>query len=146
MTGFDLYTLGFSMMSPMVILAMLGGTLIGIIIGALPGLSATMAVSILLPITYGMPPAAGIMMLLGVYCGGNYGGSIAATLVNIPGTPSAVMTTLDAHPMAKKGKAGLAIGLATTASAIGGLISVFILAQIVESEVEIIVEAVRRHA
>ncbi len=128
MTGLDLYTLGFSLMSPAVILAMLAGTVIGIVIGALPGLSATMAVSILLPITYGMSPTAGIMMLLGVYCGGNYGGSIAATLVNIPGTPSAVMTTLDAHPMAKKGKAGLAIGLATSASAIGGLISVVILA------------------
>ena len=101
MTGLDLYTLGFSLMSPAVILAMLAGTVIGIVIGALPGLSATMAVSILLPITYGMSPTAGIMMLLGVYCGGNYGGSIAATLVNIPGTPSAVMTTLDAHPMAR---------------------------------------------
>lgn len=128
MTGFDLYTLGFSLLNPTVILTMLGGTVIGIVIGALPGLSATMAVSILLPITYGMEPAAGIMMLLGVYCGGNYGGSIAATLVNIPGTPSAVMTTLDAYPMAKKGKAGLAIGLATMASAIGGLFSVIILA------------------
>ncbi|MGE4352970.1 MAG: tripartite tricarboxylate transporter permease [Oscillospiraceae bacterium] len=128
MTGLDLYTLGFSLMSPMIFIAMLGGTIIGIVIGALPGLSATMAVSILLPVTYGMSPTAGIMMLLGVYCGGNYGGSIAATLVNIPGTPSAVMTTLDAYPMAKKGKAGLAIGLATMASAIGGLFSVFVLA------------------
>lgn len=128
MTGLDLYTLGVSLLNPFVLLMMLSGTVIGIIIGALPGLSATMAVSILLPITYGMEPAAGIMMLLGVYCGGNYGGSIAATLVNIPGTPSAVMTTLDAHPMAQKGKAGLAIGLATMSSAIGGLFSVIVLA------------------
>lgn len=89
-----------------------------------------MAVSIMLPLTYGMEPSAGILMLLGVYCGGNYGGSIAATLVNIPGTPSAVMTTLDAHPMAKRGEAGLAIGLATMASALGGLFSVVILASI----------------
>lgn len=128
MIGLDLYTAGFSLMTPSTLLAMIGGTLIGIIIGALPGLSATMAVSILLPITYGMSPTAGIMMLLGVYCGGNYGGSIAATLVNIPGTPSAVMTTLDAYPMAKRGQGGLAIGLATMASGLGGLFSVFILA------------------
>jgi len=130
MIGFDLYTAGFALMTPMVYLSMICGTIIGIIIGALPGLSATMAVSILMPITYGMSPSAGIMMLLGVYCGGNYGGSIAATLVNIPGTPSAVMTTLDAHPMAKRGQGGLAIGLATMASGIGGLFSVLVLASI----------------
>lgn len=112
------------------IMALVGGTLTGIIIGALPGLSAMMAVSILVPLTYGMTAEVAILMLLGVYCGANYGGSIAATLVNIPGTPSAVMTTLDAYPMAKQGKAGLAIGLATMSSAIGGFFSVIVLSML----------------
>ena len=127
MFSFNLYTAGLSIMSLYTVLALIGGTLTGIIIGALPGLSAMMAVSILVPLTYGMAPDVAILMLLGVYCGANYGGSISAALVNIPGTPSAVMTTLDAYPMAKQGKAGLAIGLATMGSAIGGFVSVIVL-------------------
>ncbi len=127
MSGLSLYTAGLSLFNITTFIALIGGSLLGIIIGALPGLSAIMAVSILLPLTYGMAPQSAILMLLGVYCGANYGGSIAATLVNIPGTPSAVMTTLDAYPLAKKGKAGLAIGVATAASAIGGIFSVIVL-------------------
>lgn len=127
MSGIQLYTAGLHLLTPSTILFLIFGLLVGITIGALPGLNVNMAVSIMLPLTYGMDPSAGILMLLGVYCGGNYGGSISATLVNIPGTPSAVMTTLDAHPMAKQGKAGLAIGLATMASALGGLFSCVVL-------------------
>lgn len=127
MSNFSLYTAGLGLFNITTFISLLGGCLLGITIGALPGLSAIMAVSILLPLTYGMAPQAAILMLLGVYCGANYGGSISATLVNIPGTPSAVMTTLDAYPLAKKGKAGLAIGVATASSAIGGIISVFVL-------------------
>lgn len=123
-----LYTAGLHLINFSVIYFIFIGTFVGIIIGALPGLTAMMAVSILVPLTYGLSPTAGIMMLLGVYCGANYGGSISATLVNIPGTPSAVVTTLDAYPLAKKGKAGLAIGIATMTSAIGGILSVFALA------------------
>ncbi|MBE0557385.1 MAG: tripartite tricarboxylate transporter permease, partial [Proteobacteria bacterium] len=77
---------------------------------------------------YGLSMTASIMMLLGVYCSANYAGSISATLVNIPGTPSAVMTTLDAYPMALRGEAGRAIGIATLSSSLGGLFSVFTLA------------------
>ena len=77
-----------------------------------------------------MTAETAILMLLGVYSGANYAGSISATLVNIPGTPSAVMTTLDAYPMAKQGKAGLAIGLATMSSAIGGFFSVIVLSML----------------
>src|SRR3989339_476196 len=99
MFDFSLYTAGLPLMGITTIIALIGGTLTGIVIGALPGLSAMMAVSILVPLTYGMTAEVAILMLLGVYCGANYGGSIAATLVNIPGTPSAVMTTLDAYPM-----------------------------------------------
>jgi len=123
----QLYLEGLSLLTPMVLLFMLLGTLVGITIGALPGLTAMMAVSILVPMTYGLNPTCGILMLLGVYCGANYGGSISATLINIPGTPSAVMTTLDAYPLAKQGKAGLAIGMATMSSALGGLFGVITL-------------------
>lgn len=128
MSGLELYSAGLHLFDPSTLFFLVFGLVVGITIGALPGLNVTMAVSIMLPLTYGMDPSAGILMLLGVYCGGNYGGSIAATLVNIPGTPSAVMTTMDAYPMAKQGKAGLAIGLATMASALGGLLSCFVLA------------------
>lgn len=128
MGGLQLYTAGLALFTPTTLLSLLLGTVVGITIGALPGLSAMMAVSILIPLTYSLEPTSGILMLLGVYCGANYGGSIAATLVNIPGTPSAVMTTLDAYPMSKRGEAGLAIGIATMSSAIGGIFSVFVLA------------------
>lgn len=128
MGGFDLYTIGWQLIDGPTLLLLCMGTLLGTIVGALPGLTATMAVSILVPVTYNMSPASGILMLLGVYCGGNYGGSISACLINIPGTPSAIMTGLDGHPLAKRGKAGLAIGMATVASALGGLFSVLILA------------------
>ncbi len=130
MFDISLYTAGIPLMGISTILALIGGTLTGIIIGALPGLSAMMAVSILVPLTYGMTAEVAILMLLGVYCGANYGGSISATLINIPGTPSAVMTTLDAYPMAKNGQAGLAIGLATMSSAIGGFFSVLVLSML----------------
>ena len=98
-------------------------TFAGIVIGAIPGLSATMAVAILIPFTYKMGTIASLAMLLGVYCGAVYGGSISAILLNIPGTPAAIMTTLDGNPMAKKGEGGRAIGVSTIASFCGGIIS-----------------------
>lgn len=98
-------------------------TFSGIVIGAIPGLSATMAVAILIPFTYRMGTIASLAMLLGVYCGAVYGGSISAILLNIPGTPAAIMTTLDGNPMAKKGEGGKAIGVSTISSFIGGIIS-----------------------
>lgn len=112
------------------ILLMFFSVFLGITIGALPGLTVTMGISILLPFTYKLSPVAGIIGLLGVYVGGNYGGSISACLINIPGTPSAIMTTLDGYPMAKKGFAGKAIFLATTSSFLGGIFSVIVLSLI----------------
>ncbi len=126
--SFEFYTAGWQLFTLPVLAYMLLGTVIGIIIGALPGLTAMMAVSVLVPLTYTLSPTAGIIMLLGVYCGANYGGSISATLVNIPGTPSAVMTTMDGYPLGQKGKAGLAIGTATVASGLGGIFSVVTMA------------------
>jgi putative tricarboxylic transport membrane protein len=126
--GLDLYLLGWQFIDAGVMAMLFLGTLLGIIVGALPGLTAIMAVSIVVPLTYKMPPMVSILMLLGVYCGGNYGGSISACLINIPGTPSAIMTGIDGHPLSKMGKAGLAIGMATVASVVGGILSVFVLA------------------
>ncbi|NQW95177.1 MAG: tripartite tricarboxylate transporter permease, partial [Polaromonas sp.] len=98
------------------------GVILGTIIGALPGLSATMAVAILVPFTFAMEPASGLIALGAIYTGAIYGGSFAAILVNTPGTPSAIATTFDGYPMAKRGDGGLAITLATIASVVGGLV------------------------
>lgn len=99
------------------------GTLIGLFVGAMPGLSATMAIALLLPLTFGLDPATGISMLAALYMGAMYGGSISAILIKTPGTPSAAATVLDGYPMAQKGQAGRALGISLVASTIGGLIS-----------------------
>ena len=103
------------------------GTLLGIIFGALPGLTSTMAVALLIPITFGLPPVAGMGMLVGAFCGGTAGGAVAATLLRIPGTPASICTTFDAYPMAQKGKAGFALGLSIVSSFIGGIFSLGVL-------------------
>lgn len=90
-------------LSPVNLLAALGGTVLGICFGAMPGLSATMGIAVLIPVSYGMEPATGLILLAGVYVGATYGGSISAVLVNTPGTPSAAATGWDGHPMALKG-------------------------------------------
>lgn len=100
----------------------LGGVVLGTIIGALPGLSATMAVAVLVPFTFTMSPASGLIALGAIYTGAIYGGAFAAILVNTPGTPSSIATTFDGYPMAKRGDGGLALTLATMASVIGGLV------------------------
>ncbi len=99
----------------------------GIIIGGLPGLSATMGVALLIPVTFGMHPASGLIMLGAVYCGAIYGGSIAAILVRTPGTPAAAATVFDGYEMTKKGQAGVALGAAVLSSFVGGFISTTIL-------------------
>lgn len=103
------------------------GTLLGIIFGALPGLTSTMAVALLIPITFGLPPVAGMGMLVGAFCGGTAGGAVAATLLRIPGTPAAICTTFDAYPLAQRGKAGLALGISIVSSFIGGIFSLAVL-------------------
>jgi putative tricarboxylic transport membrane protein len=86
-----------------------------------------MGVALLLPLTYGMSPIAGLTMLLGIYCGAIYGGSITAILINTPGTTAAACTTFDGHKLAQQGKAGKALGMATISSYIGGTFSVIVL-------------------
>ena len=103
------------------------GLAAGIIVGALPGLTGTMCIALLLPMTYGLNSITGMILLLGVYCGGIYGGSVTAILINTPGTPASAATVLDGYPMAKKGRAAHALNLALSASEIGGLFSVAVL-------------------
>lgn len=114
-------------LTPTVLLFNLIGTAIGIIVGALPGLTSTMGVALAVPLTYGMSPASGFAMLCGIYCGSVYGGSITAILINTPGTPAGAATTLDGYPMAQKGRAVEALGYAVICSFIGGLFGVIVL-------------------
>lgn len=125
---FDLLLIGIQQIfQPDNFLAVLTGVLSGMIIGALPGLSATMGAALVVPFTFFMEPIPAIGMLSALYCGATYGGSISAILVNTPGTPAAAVTTLDGYEMAKKGQAGKALGTAVIASGIGGLFSVIVL-------------------
>lgn len=100
---------------------------LGIIIGAIPGLTVTLGIILLLPMTYGMTPITAIIALLGIYVGGCYGGSISAILINIPGTNSALATTLDGYPLAVQGKANKALSTSLFASCVGGVIGSLIL-------------------
>lgn len=112
---------------PMALLLSVIGVAVGIVIGAMPGLTATMGVAILLPFTFGMDPVSGLLMISGVYFGGVYGGSITAILLKIPGTPAAAATAIDGFELTKKGMAGIALGTATISSFIGGTLSVIVL-------------------
>jgi putative tricarboxylic transport membrane protein len=100
------------------------GTFAGIYVGAIPGLSVTMAVSILISFTFSWEVNPALALMIGVYFGGVYGGSRSAILLNIPGAPAAVATGFDGYPLARLGEAGKAIGLSTTASVIGGVLGV----------------------
>ena len=109
--------------TPGAAVAILVGTLLGIVIGGLPGLGSVVGLTICLPFTFTMEAGPAIFLLLAVYCGSVYGGSISAILINTPGTPQAAATTLDGYPMARDGKGGEALGWATAASVLGGLLS-----------------------
>lgn len=122
-----LYEVFTTSITPVVFLYMAGGVLAGIVIGALPGLTATMGVALLLPMTFGMDAAQGILMLLGIYCGAIYGGSISAILLHTPGTPASAATAIDGYKLAQKGEAGRALCAATLSSYVGGLVSVLCL-------------------
>ena len=103
------------------------GVAAGIVIGALPGLTPTMGVALLLPITFGMDMLPSFALLLGIYVGGTYGGSIAAILIRTPGTPQAVATVLDGYPLARSGRASEALSTACIASGFGGIFSNIVL-------------------
>ena len=110
-------------LTPTNLIVMLLSVTMGIIIGCMPGLSAAMGVALLLPLTFGMEPSSGLIMLGGIYCGAIFGGSISAILIHTPGTPASAATAIDGYAMTLKGKAGKALGTACTASFFGGLLS-----------------------
>jgi putative tricarboxylic transport membrane protein len=123
--GFEFLTQAFT---PLNLLLAVAGVVAGTVIGALPGLTATMAVAVLVPLTFGMDPATALIALGAIYTGAIYGGSYSAVLLNTPGTPSAIATTFDGYPMAKRGDGDLAITIACLASVLGGLVGAFSLA------------------
>jgi putative tricarboxylic transport membrane protein len=122
---------------PEVIALVIAGVIVGIIIGALPGLTATMGVALFLPFTFGMEPTTGVLLLIGVYFGSIYGGSISAILLNTPGTPASAATAIDGFQLTKQGKAGKALGISAIASGVGGLISVLMLVLIAPQLAEV---------
>jgi len=103
------------------------GTLVGLIVGALPGLGSVILIALMLPFVVRMDPTTGIALCAIVYCATTYGGSITAILINTPGTPAAAMTTYDGFPLAQKGEAGRALGIATFSSAIGGVLGIIVM-------------------
>ncbi|MDQ7778029.1 MAG: tripartite tricarboxylate transporter permease [Paracoccus aminovorans] len=104
------------------------GCLIGTLVGVLPGVGPVATISILLPVTLTLDPTGALIMLAGIYYGAQYGGSTTAILVNIPGEATAVVTAIDGHEMAKRGQAGLALGLAAIGSFIAGTIATIVIA------------------
>ncbi|OZI63571.1 tripartite tricarboxylate transporter permease [Bordetella genomosp. 11] len=121
--------LGFSVaVSPENLLYALLGCVLGTLVGVLPGLGPVPTIAMLLPITYVLPPIAGLIMLAGIYYGTQYGGSTTAILVNLPGETSAVVTTLDGHQMARNGRGGAALALAAIGSFFAGTVATTIIA------------------
>lgn len=108
--------------NPVNLLVLFGAVVMGILFGATPGLTATLGVALLTTLTYGMDQSTAMIALLAIYVGGVYGGSYASILINIPGTAAAAATALDGYPIAMRGEGGRALGLTTTASAIGTII------------------------
>lgn len=104
------------------------GVTIGTLIGVLPGMGPVATVAMLLPATYALPPTSALIMLAGIYYGASYGGSTTAILVNIPGEASAVVTCLDGHMMAKRGRAGSALGIAAIGSFFAGCVATLLIA------------------
>jgi TctA family transporter len=117
-------------LTPQHLLACLVGALLGTLIGVLPGLGPVTTIALLLPFTFSLSPAGAIIMLSGIYYGAQYGGSIAAILVNLPGEASSTVTCLDGYAMARTGRAGLALATAALASFVGGTIGTLLLATV----------------
>jgi len=116
--------IGFSIAAtPMNLIYAFVGCVTGTLIGVLPGIGSVTTVALLIPITFGLNPASGLILMAGVYYGAMYGGSTTAILANIPGESSSVVTTLDGHPMAKQGRAGAALATAAIGSFVAGTLS-----------------------
>ncbi|WP_143833173.1 tripartite tricarboxylate transporter permease [Oceanobacillus timonensis] len=116
-----------NVLEPTVFIVIVLGILVGMFIGAIPGLTATMGVAVMLPVTFGMEPLSGLLLLIGVYFGGIYGGSLTAILLRTPGTPSSAATVIDGYPMTQRGEGDRALIIALVASFVGGIIGVLVL-------------------
>lgn len=103
------------------------GSIVGLVFGAIPGLTFSMALALMMPFTFGMEPVPAMAMLFAVYTGGMTGGAVSAVLLGIPGTPSAAATIFDGHQLARRGEASLALGASVVASAFGGLFSLIVM-------------------
>ncbi|WP_417721144.1 tripartite tricarboxylate transporter permease [Salipiger sp.] len=114
-------------LTPTMLLLVSVGALLGTVLGATPGISATLSIALLVPVTFNMDPTGALVFLGGVYCGAIYGGSISAILINVPGTPSAVATMIDGYQLTRQGKAGTALGAAVMGSFVGGQLGVLVL-------------------
>ncbi|KDC01468.1 tripartite tricarboxylate transporter TctA family protein [Bordetella bronchiseptica D993] len=126
---FDNLMLGFSVaFTPENLAYALLGCILGTLIGVLPGIGPVPTIAMLLPITYVLPPVAGLIMLAGIYYGAQYGGSTTAILVALPGETSAVVTVLDGHQMARNGRAGAALAIAALGSFFAGCVATLLLA------------------
>ena len=107
--------------------AIVAGLMIGIVVGAIPGLSPSMGVALLVPFTYGMSPMLALILLLAIYIGASYGGSITAITINAPGTASAVVTAIDGHAMTRQGRPARALGISIVTSAVAGMLGTLVL-------------------
>lgn len=114
--------------TPLSLALCLAGVFLGTAVGVLPGIGPLAAIAMLLPVTFHLPPEAALVMLAGVYYGNEYGGSIASILLNIPGSPSSSITCLDGYPMAKAGRAGVALFMTAIASFCGAIVGIAIMA------------------
>jgi len=112
---------------PMNLIVLIGGVIIGLIVGALPGLNDSITLAVLIPVTFGMDAKMAMCLLIGVYVSACYGGSIPSILLKIPGTASSVVTAFDGEPMTRQGKAGLALSISTFSSVFGGVFSSLVL-------------------
>ena len=125
LTGF--LTAIFVLATPINLFHVAWATLLGIVVGSLPGLTATMGVALLTTLTYTLDKEAAILVLICMYVGAIYGGSRSAILLNIPGTPASAATSLDGYPLAQQGQAGYAMALATAGSAMGTIVGIVLL-------------------
>ena len=116
-----------AVLNPQMIVLLILCIPLGIVVGVMPGLGAVVGITVLLPLTFGMEPLQGVCMLVAIYCASFYGGAVSAILINTPGTPAAICTLLDGHPMARRGEAHKALTAAVVASTIGGVLSVILL-------------------
>lgn len=117
----------FELITPLFVALVVGGTFVGLIFGAIPGMTATMAVAVCLPLTYSLGLENGLALLLGLYVGGISGGLVPAVLLGIPGTPSSIATCFDGYPMAQRGEGETALRISIIASLVGGMFSLIAL-------------------